>query len=297
MAEITNTSVSTTNATTVVADLVRTYYESNNPILGAVNAAGIPLARHIEPTQWVGKAAAIIQSFAGGLAVQDMPQGLSAVAGSGITLTEQTVALAEKIVSYNLDKWATGDAAFDLSTELQINLAEQVSQEMTYGLINAAVDGANQTVVDLTTETTTTMSLDALGAARRVVGDYANNKQYALIMHSAVFEDLMEDDAVQSAQKNGTNVAVYTGVANVLRGIPLIVTDLCSESSGVYTSVLVQWGKLGYLAKDSEFLSMDSVHIAGTKFTRVDWSFRWKALLEADYSSRSAVKILSTATE
>lgn len=217
------------------------------------------------------------------------------VNGYAFQQSSYTEDLLEKTVSVDIDNVLRADMIPDNGV-IEF-YADVVSKGMARAIQADLISKAESTnlSVDITGESTKTLTVESILRARMEWGEYANSAKPALFVHSKQYKDLAKSTDFVSIV-NGFNRNLGDAdpnsigpVANI-HGVDLWLCDSITKTGNNYTSLMIMPDSLVLFIKDVE--TVDPIRHAGSRVVTLDTHFRWSSTLLRN-SPRGVVKLIT----
>jgi len=216
------------------------------------------------------------------------------VASYALQQDSYTETLQEKTISIDLD----GDLLTDTMPDSIKNFyADLVARKSASTIQRDLLNKAEQTdlVLDVTGESTKTLTCDYILDARMKWGEHANSESPSLFISAKQYKDLAKTSDFKTFA-TGFNRVIADSTINAvgpiatIHGVSLYLCDAITLSSGDYTAIMAMPNALGLFIKDAR--QLEPIRHAGTTVLTWDFNFRWASTLYRR-SPRPTVKLIT----
>ena len=254
----------------VVGPIVKTYVYDNLALLnsGLVKDIG-------DVVQWNrGGNTVTFPTYTGftpGSGSETLPVNGASVDSKNVSMDSVTENVVGKIIPLAFTNTMFEDVI--QSVELQGKVIEQIGEEAANDIDETLVTEALTTTLSYSGTAGVPISYDTLSQAKMLWGDKVHRFRAGLVVHSAVYGNLIRLGAVTEYQNWGADPTTRTGAVPYFCGMPVYVSDNVTSTDGVYNNLIIAEGSLEWAMKRE--VTVKQKETPGNDNVYLDATYRW----------------------
>lgn len=209
--------------------------------------------------------------FTPGSGSENLPTDGSSVDSKNVSMSSVTEDVTGRIIPLAF----TGTMLEDViqSVELQGKVLEQIGEEAANDIDETLITEALTTTLSYSGTAGVPISYDTLSQAKMLWGDKVHRFNAGLVLHSAVYSNLLRLGVVTEYQNWGADPTTRTGAVPYFCGMPVYVSDNITSTDGVYNNLIIAEGSLEWAMKREVTIELKTLPGNDNKY--LDATYRW----------------------